>query len=123
MKIESGSAAVAVAARTTTMGLKTMKLRVRHPSGKVDELEVEQERVLIGSGAHCDIRIDGAGAGYEHVVVEPRGNVLAVRGLFHSPPALYRGTPIVDTQLPSGAEVAVCGTRIVFEILKKQERA
>jgi hypothetical protein len=99
-----------------------MKIRVWHPNNKIDEFNIDSERVLVGSGAHCDIRIDGAGAGHEHVIVEQKGHEIVARGLYHAPPALYRGVPIIEMQLSNGSEIAVCGTRITFDISPKKER-
>jgi hypothetical protein len=100
-----------------------MKIRVWHPDNKIDEFNVDADRVLVGAGAHCDIRIDGAGAGHEHVVVEQKGHEIVARGLYHAPPALYRGVPIIEMQLQNGSEIAVCGTRITFDISRPKERA
>lgn len=102
----------------------TMKVQIVRPYQKAPELlEIEQARVLVGSGAHCDIRIDGEGASLEHLVVEPRGTQLFVRSLSMNPPVLHKGVLVTETMLPSGAELWVCGVTITFELARASASA
>ena len=39
-----------------------LEFRIRHPDGRSEELVVDSDRVLIGSGAHCEIRLPAAEA-------------------------------------------------------------
>jgi hypothetical protein len=75
--------------------------------------------VLIGSGAHCDIRVDGTGAAREHVVLELEGENLVARALSHAPPAMLNGQPLVATKLDPNAQIAVCGTRVVINVVRE----
>lgn len=62
--------------------MKTIVLVVRGASKSDERFEVEVDRVLVGSGAHCDIRLPLEAASWEHVVVtdEPQGVVARVVG-------------------------------------------
>ena len=51
-------------------GMRVLKFQTRLPTGQVEQVTIESERVLIGSGAHCEIRLPLAEAGVEHVLVE-----------------------------------------------------
>jgi hypothetical protein len=92
---------------------------VQRPDGTVDHLVIRHARVLVGAGAHCDIRIDGTGAAREHVELQLQGETLLARGLFHAPPPFVRGAPLVASALESGEQIAVCGTRITIRIVRE----
>ena len=101
----------------------TMKVSILRPyRPNAELLEIEQARVLVGSGAHCDIRLDGEGAALEHLVVEPRGGQLFVRSLSMNPPVFFRGSVLTEGLLPNGSELEVCGSRIAFELPRSSAR-
>jgi hypothetical protein len=53
-----------------------LRFRVTHPTGRQETLLVDAERALIGSGAHCEVRLDPELAAHEHVhVYTDAGNV------------------------------------------------
>ena len=37
--------------------MRVLKFQTRHVTGQIEQLSIESERVLIGSGAHCEIRL------------------------------------------------------------------
>jgi hypothetical protein len=94
-------------------------LQILRPGNVNESLTIPGGRVLIGSGAHCDIRVDGTGAAREHVVLELEGDNVVARALSHAPPAMLNGQPLVATKLDPNAQLAVCGTRITFNVIRK----
>jgi hypothetical protein len=48
---------------------RTLTFTVVEPRRPPQDIEVELERLLIGSGAHCDIRLPVESAAHEHVVI------------------------------------------------------
>ena len=77
--------------------MRVLKFQTRLPTGQIEQLSIESERVLIGSGAHCEIRLPLAEARVEHVLIElgPAGvhvAHLAIDGMIDSP-ALRAAVP------------------------------
>ena len=71
-----------------------------HRGNKLSVLDVQYDRAIIGSGAHCDVRLAPDEAAIEQLVVEARGvdEVYAqVRAL--DPPCLLNGAPFLEGRL------------------------
>jgi hypothetical protein len=98
-----------------------LRLEIRRPEGAVEVLDVNLPRLVVGAGAHCDVRIFGYGASREHVVLELDGGKLRARACHEggSPPPMLGGRPLVEAELASGAELAAAGTRIRVEIVER----
>jgi hypothetical protein len=96
----------------------TFHLQILRPGNVVERLVVPGGRILIGSGAHCDIRVDGTGCAREHVELELEGEHVVARARHHSPPPMLNGQPLVATKLDPDAQIAVCGTRITVNVVR-----
>jgi len=79
---------------------------------RVERMTVHAPKILVGAGAHCDVRIEGTMAGREHVVFELVGGEIRARVRCMRPPPFARGRPLVDGPIANGEEIAVTGTRI-----------
>jgi hypothetical protein len=104
-----------------------IQLAVKRPDGAHEDLVVEATRVLLGSGAHCDVRIAGEGAAPEHVVLELRGQALVAVPRHLAPAARSGGQPLLaETTLKDGDDVSVAGTRVRARVMvataRKAER-
>src|SRR5262245_20559362 len=98
-----------------------LDITVLRPDGQMEHLVIPHARVLVGTGAHCDIRIDGLGAAREHLELELQGERLLARARASSPPPLLRGTPLVAGVVESGSQLAVCGTRITVRVVRENQ--
>lgn len=93
---------------------------------------MDAERVLIGSGAHCEIRLPVDQAAIEHVLVQlgPTGAMAEARSF--SPPPTLHGSPFSKVQLMPDAVLGVGNVQIVVGVaevagdagvvVKKQEK-
>jgi hypothetical protein len=79
-----------------------LRFQVRHPNGQVEQLQVEGERVLIGSGAHCEIRLPIDQAAVESVLVQRSAAGVYAQALSFDPPPTINNTPF--SQAPLQAE-------------------
>ena len=52
--------------------MRVLRFQIRQPSGQIDQLFIDSERVLIGSGGHCEIRFENCRV--------PVGNLLGASG-------------------------------------------
>lgn len=100
------------------------KLEIKRPDGRYEEMVVQATRVLVGAGAHCDVRIGGEGAGREHLVLDLVNGVLQGEAKHAFPPPYRNGKPFLEGTLGTAAEIAVAGTRIRVSVVAapKNER-
>ena len=90
--------------------------QIRHNTGQLDTLAVDADRVLIGSGAHCDIRLNIDQARIEHVRVDvvPQG-VFATAMSFEPPPTI-NGVTFTQAILPPNAILGMGQTQIQVQL-------
>lgn len=74
-----------------------------HRRGKVEVLEVQADRALVGSGAHCDVRLAPDEAALEQLAVETRDDEIFVKVRSFDPPCLLNGAPFLETRLSPDA--------------------
>lgn len=96
--------------------MRVLKFQTRFPTGQVEQLSIETERVLIGSGAHCEIRLPLDQARVEHVLLEGHPQGLFVRALSFEPPPTINNVPFTQAPLPPGSVLGVGGTQIYVEV-------
>ena len=98
--------------------MRVLKFQTRLPTGQIEQLSIESERVLIGSGAHCEIRLPLAEARVEHVLIELGPAGVFARALSFEPPPTINNVPFTQAPLPPGAMLGVSGTQIYIEIVE-----
>src|SRR5687768_13777194 len=96
--------------------MRVLKFQTRLPTGQVEQLMVEAERVLIGSGAHCEIRLPIDQARVEHVLIELGPAGVFARALSFEPPPTINNVPFTQAPLPAGAVLGVTATQIYIEM-------
>jgi hypothetical protein len=98
--------------------MQALKFDIRHPDGRTDELRIDGERALIGSGAHCEIRLPLDQAAVEHVAIQltPAGVFADARNF--QPPPTVNGSPFNRTQLMPGSVLGVGYTQIVVSVIE-----
>jgi hypothetical protein len=82
-----------------------LRFQIRHSTGQVEHLNVEGERVLIGSGAHCEIRLPIDQAAVESVLIQRSAGGVFAQALSFEPPPTINNTPF--SQAPLQAESAL----------------
>lgn len=95
--------------------LWALKVNVRFRDGSRQELTVDAERALIGSGAHCEIRLPSEDSAVEQLAVSmSSGNLFGeVRHLERQ--VLVNGVPFLEGRLPPGAVVRIGNVELVIE--------
>src|SRR3954468_18853115 len=96
--------------------MRTLKFQIRQHTGQVDQLSMEAERVLIGSGAHCEIRLPIDQARVEHVLIELGPAGVFARALSFEPPPTINSIPFDQAPLPRDAVLGVGGCQIYVEL-------
>lgn len=98
--------------------MPVLRFHTRLPTGQIEQLSIESERVLVGSGAHCDIRLPLVEARLEHVLIELGPAGIFARALSFEPPPTINNVPFTQAPLPAGAVLGVTGTQIHIEIVR-----
>ncbi len=97
--------------------MATLKFQVKLPTGEVEHLSMEAGRVLIGSGAHCEIRLPVDQARVEHVLIEVGPAGLFVRALSFEPPPTVNQIAFQQAPLTPGARLGVGACEIYVELV------
>ena len=79
-----------------------LKFQIRHPNGQIEHLNVDGERVMIGAGAHCEIRLPVDQSALEAVLVQQTAAGVYAKALSFEPPPTLNNTPF--SQAPVHAE-------------------
>src|SRR5689334_24716622 len=95
--------------------MHVLKFQTRYPTGQVEQLSIESERVLIGSGAHCEIRLPIDQARVEHILLEVVPQGLFVRALSFEPPPTINNVPFTQAPLAAGAVLGVGAVQVFVE--------
>jgi hypothetical protein len=96
--------------------VRILKFQTRLPTGQTENLAIESERVLVGSGAHCEIRLPLDQARVEHILIELGPAGVFVRALSFEPAPTINNVPFTQAPLPPGGVLGVTGTQIFVEV-------
>ncbi len=78
----------------------------------MEQFSIEAERVLIGSGAHCDVRLAIDQAAPEHVLLELVGNTIGARALATEPPPMIDRAPFTHQPIGEDAILTIGQTQL-----------
>lgn len=84
-----------------------LEFRIQLPDGRGERLLVDTDTVLIGSGAHCEIRLPPEQAAIEHVLLRALPGGIFVQARFLSPPPTINGSPFTEAPLLPGSILGV----------------
>lgn len=70
-----------------------------HKNGKQELHEVQADRALVGSGAHCDVRLPPDQAAVEQLLIEARDEEIFVKVCAFEPPCRLNGAPFLEARL------------------------
>lgn len=98
--------------------MRSLAFQIRYPSGQIDRITMESERVLLGSGAHCELRLPVDQASVEHVVVELGAGGVFARALTFDPPPTLNGVPFTQSPVPEGSVLGVGYVQIMVSAVE-----
>lgn len=87
--------------------MQGLRFEIRLPDGRIEELRIEGDRALIGSGAHCEIRMPVDQAQVEHVLVYTSPGGVAAEARSFQPPPTINAAPFTRTQLVPGSVLGI----------------
>jgi hypothetical protein len=91
-----------------------------HRRGTVTALDIQDDRAVIGSGSHCDVRLAPDEAAVEQLLVEVLGDDVYLRARAADPPCRLNGVPffegrVVPTSLVEFGGVGICVSAVARE--------
>ncbi|HVM68988.1 MAG TPA: hypothetical protein VM204_04045 [Gaiellaceae bacterium] len=95
--------------------MEELRFDILYPDGRAERSVVQAARVIIGSGAHCDVRLAPDQAAFEHVVVEMLPDATRVQRVAPAPPSTLDGAAFTVASLGPFGTLAVGGTVIRIE--------
>ena len=94
-----------------------LKFHVRAASGAVETMIVDTDRALVGTAAHCEVRLPLGDAAREHVTVIATPNGVQVSCCPGVAPPLMGGVPFIAGPWPVGAPLSIGPTAILVEMI------
>ena len=101
--------------------VSVLRFDIRHADGRTESLLLDAERVLIGTGAHCEIRLPLDQAAVEHVLVEAAGGILRAQARAFDPQATINGVPFTEAQLTPDAALGIGRTELRVSVAAAAE--
>lgn len=96
--------------------MSVLRFQIQHANGRQEIISVESERALIGSGAHCEIRLPLDQSAVEHVLVQVGAGGVFVQALHFEPPPTIGGVPFTQAPLPPDALLGVGQTQMLVTV-------
>jgi hypothetical protein len=84
-----------------------LEIVLRHPNGRVEQIVVDASSVLIGSGAHCDVRLPPEHAAVEHVTLSLVGGAVHAHARSLDPYPTINGAGFLRTPVLPDAVLGV----------------
>jgi hypothetical protein len=94
-----------------------------HRGREVEVLEVQDDRALIGSGAHCDVRLAPDEAAVEQLVVEAIGDEVFAKTRSLEPVCLLNGAPFLEGRLSPASVLELGPVALRARRIARQDQA
>lgn len=89
---------------------------IRYETGKTERVEVEGDRILLGSGAHCDLRLAPEVAAWEHVVLTAEGDGMVARLIARGASATIDGEAFREVRLVDGSRIRIGEAQMIYRL-------
>jgi hypothetical protein len=96
--------------------VSTLRFQIQHANGRQEQITVEAERALIGSGGHCEIRLPIDQAAVEHVLIQVGAGGVFAQALNFEPSPTIGGVPFTQAPLPADVVLGVNQTQMLVSI-------
>ncbi|HZO11684.1 MAG TPA: FHA domain-containing protein [Polyangiaceae bacterium] len=103
---------------TTEQTIAGLEFTVQAEGNASDKVVVDSERVLVGSGTHCEIRLPPDQAAAEHVLITFLGGAIYAQARAFQPPPLLNGSPFTETPLSPGSRLQIGQVEITVSIVE-----
>ncbi|MBL8719301.1 MAG: hypothetical protein JNL79_25165 [Myxococcales bacterium] len=102
-------------------GVSGLRFTVRYPEGRVEVLTVDSDKVLVGSGAHCEIRLPAEHAAVEHMeVTMSLGGANAQARAADRLPTI-NGVEFMQSPVMADSVVAIGACQLTIEVVEIED--
>lgn len=98
--------------------MRVLRFQIRNPQGMIETLNVESESVLIGTAAHCEIRLPLDASKPEHLRIDVGPNGVFGTTLDFNPPPTLNGIPFTAGLIPPDATLGVGYMQMQLQIME-----
>jgi hypothetical protein len=92
--------------------MNVFRFDIAHPEGRRETLLVDSERILVGSGAHCDVRLPAEHCAPEQLVMEVMGDTIKIEARVSEPKVSLDGDVITHAAVASGQVLTIGDLRV-----------
>ena len=96
--------------------MSTLRFQIQHANGRQEQVTVEAERALIGSGAHCEIRLPLDQAAVEHILIQVGAGGVFAQALSFEPAPTIGSVPFTQAPLQPDVVLGVNQTQMLVSI-------
>ena len=95
-----------------------LQFRIQYPDGRLEQLAVDSDSVLIGSGSHCEIRLPPEQAAVEHVLITFLGGTVYAQARYMNPPPTINGAPFTQAPILQESVLAVGQVQMAISVIE-----
>lgn len=95
--------------------MQGLKFRIQQADGRIEEVSIEGDRALIGSGGHCDIRLPIDQAAVENIAIQAVSTGVVADARSFQPAPTINESPFTRTQVMRDSVLGLGQTRIWVE--------
>lgn len=103
--------------------MQGLKFKIQHVDGRIEEVSIEGDRALIGSGGHCDIRLPVDQAAVENIAIQSVSTGLVAEARSFQPAPTINESPFTRTQVMRDSVLGISQTRIWVEAAELEQTA
>ena len=100
------------------MRASSIVVSIAHPNGRREEITVDSDSAIIGSGAHCEVRLTPEEAAVEHLFIQARQGAIFAQARTLSPPPTMNGLPFTHGRLLPESVVMVGKVGLSMSLLQ-----
>lgn len=102
--------------------IQGLQVGIRYPDGRTEQLVIDADTVLVGSGAHCEVRLPAEHAAIEHVALSLMAGGVHAQARSLSPYPTINGAGFVQTPVLPDSVIGVGGIQLWVAATSLQDR-
>lgn len=100
-----------------------LQIVVRYPGGRSEQLVVDADSVLVGSGAHCEVRLPSEHAAIEHVQLSLVAGGVHAQARSFSPHPTIDGVGFMQTPVQPESVIGIGGVQLSVQAVHLADHA
>jgi hypothetical protein len=102
---------------------KGLRIELRYPNGHTERMTIDADSIVVGSGAHCEIRLPPEHAAVEHVAISLVGGGVYAQARSLDPHPTINGSGFVRTPVLPDSVLGVGAVQLRVEAVTLTEQA